>query len=212
MKLGESKKDGKNTQSYGTVCGCTRSEYEAAPDDPFRLPFEENQRTERTGCRSSNRSTCTTKRNPMHNLQSDSSGDGRNRLISDSEAALRLPKFENMDDNGDASRNLVTSKKPSTRKSVLFVGNLKPTTTSDELKMFIARCAAEAQCLVQVFNCTIFQKETTSSARIIVSSECANLISDRRFWPRSTYTRTWAFDKYKDTNGSDVQTGESQME
>ena len=114
-----------------------------------------------------------------------------------------------MDDNGDASCNLVTSKKPSTKKSVLFVGNLKPTTTSDELKMFIA---AEAQCLVQVFNCTIFQKETTSSAIIIVSSECANLITDRRFWPRSTYTRTWAFDKYKDTNGSDVQTGESQME
>ena len=109
MKLGASNKGGKNTQSYGTVCGCTRSEYEAAPDDPFRLPFEENQRTERTGCRSSNRSTCTTKRNPMHNLQSDSSGDGRKRLNSDSEAALRLPKFENMDENSDASWNLVTS-------------------------------------------------------------------------------------------------------
>ena len=45
MKLGASKKGGKNTQSYGTVCGCTRSEYEVAPDDPVRLPSEENQRT-----------------------------------------------------------------------------------------------------------------------------------------------------------------------
>ena len=183
-----------------------------APDDPVKLSFEENQRTERTRCRINSRSTCTTERNPMHNLQSDSSGDGRKRLNSDSEADLRFPKFENMDDNGDAFWNLVTSKKPSTRKSVLFVGNLKPTTTSDEPKMFIARCAAEVQCLVQVFNCTIFQKETTFSGRILVSSECANLISDRRFWPRPTYTRTWAFNKYKDTNGSDVQTGESQME
>ena len=74
-----------------------------APDDPVRLSFEENQRTERTRCRSSNRSTCTTERNPARNLQSDSSGDGRKRLNSDSEAALRLPEFENMDDNGDAS-------------------------------------------------------------------------------------------------------------
>ena len=82
-----------------------------APDDPVRLPFEENQRTKRTRCRSGNRSTCTTERNPMHNLQSDRSGDGRKRLNSDSETALRLPKFENMDDNGDASWNLVTSKK-----------------------------------------------------------------------------------------------------
>ena len=149
-----------------------------APDDPVRLPFEENQRTEPTRCRSSNRSTCTTERNLMHNLQSDSSGDGRTCLNSDSEAALRLLKFENMDDNGDASWNLVTSKKPSTRKSVLFVGNLKPTSTSDELKMFIARCAAEAQCLVQVFNCTIFQKETLSSARIMVSSESTSSVTD----------------------------------
>ena len=124
----------------------------------------------------------------------------------ESEAALRFSKFENMDDKSDASWNLVTFKKPSTRKSALFVGNLKATTTSDELKMFIARRAAEAQCLVQVFNCTIFQKETTSSARITGSSECANVISDRRFWPRPTYTRTRAFDKHKDTNGSDVQT------
>ena len=130
-----------------------------APDDPVRLSFEENQRTERTRCRSSNRSTCTTERNPTRNLQSDSSGDGRKRLNSDSEAALRFPKFENMDDNGDASWNSVTSKKPSTRKSFLFVGNLKPTTTSDEPKMFTARCAAEAQCLVQLFYCTIFQKK-----------------------------------------------------
>ena len=212
MKLGASKKGGKSTQSYGTVCGCTCSEYEVARDDTVRLPFEENQRTERTRCRRGNRSTCTTERNPTHNLQFDSSGDGRKCLNSDSERALRLPKFENMGDNGDASWNLVTSKKLSTRKSVLFVGNLKPTTTSDELKMFIARCAAVAQCLVQVFNCTIFQKETTSSARIIVSLECANLIIDSRFWPRPTYTRTWAFGKYKHTNGSDVQTGESHME
>ena len=110
MKLGASKKGGKNIQSYGTVCGCTPSEYEVAPDDPVRLPFEENQRTERTRCRSGNRSTCTTECNPTHNLPSDSSGDGRKRLNSDSEAALRLSKFENMDDNGGASWNLVTSK------------------------------------------------------------------------------------------------------
>ena len=70
MKLGASKKGGKNTQSYDTVCGCTRSEYEVALDDPVRLPFEENQRTERTRCKCSNRSTCVADRRSLqHALQ-----------------------------------------------------------------------------------------------------------------------------------------------
>ena len=122
----------------------------------------------------------------------------------------RLPKFEEMSEDSDATWRLITSTKPTAKKRVLFVGNLMHAITADQLKEFIAARAAEADHNVQVFDVKIFQKEKSSTAHIVASAADESFLSNRRFWPRPVYTREWNFDKYPQSDASgDQQTAQS---
>ena len=109
----------------------------------------------------------------------------------------RLKKFEDMQDDVEASWRLVTNTKPTQKKSVFFVGNLLPEMQSEQLKLFIERRAADIDHPVSVFEVKIFPKESSSSARITINASSAKLVNSRRFWPAPLYSRCWNFDKYR---------------
>ena len=97
-----------------------------------------------------------------------------------------------------ALRKLVSDRKPSHPKSVLFVGNLPSEIDEDRLTQFIQKRAASAGVThsIKMHNCSIVTKQqedglTSATARITVSQSYDDILSDKMFWPRPVYARKW---------------------
>ena len=99
----------------------------------------------------------------------------------------------------------MTSRKPSLKKAVLFLGNLKPNIQEDELRSFIVQRAASTSVELSICDCRIFPKVDSSSARIVVNDKCSSLLKCRDFWPRPLYCRPWNFEKYAATSSDGEQ-------
>ena len=56
---------------------------------------------------------------------------------------------------------------------------------------------------VAIHQCSLFKKEKTTSARIVVSARDAPILLDKRFWPRPVYTRSWDFERYRSKDKAD---------
>ena len=101
----------------------------------------------------------------------------------------------------------------SPRRRFLFVGNLSSNVAEDGLKTFIAQLfsTSSPSMTVAISQCSLFKKEKSTSARIVVNARDASFLLDQRFWPRPVYTRSWNFEKYssKDKADSDTETDES---
>ena len=105
-----------------------------------------------------------------------------------------LPSFE--DDNEDSGLwELVCSAKPTGKRKVLFVGNLRSDTTTEKLSQFVTTRASSAETQVKIHECKIFRKEARSSARLVLNSKTAALVNSKGFWPRPVYSRQWNFEK-----------------
>ena len=121
------------------------------------------------------------------------------------------PSFEESLD--DDSWKTISSKRPEPKKKVLFVGNLRSDVMEDGLKTFIAQrlSTSSLSMTVAISQCSLFKKEQSTSARIVVNARDASILLDERFWPRPVYTRSWNFEKYssKDKADSDTETDES---
>ena len=68
-----------------------------------------------------------------------------------------------------------------------------------------------------IHQCSLFKKEKTTSARIVVSARDAPILLDKRFWPRPVYTRSWDFERYRskdkaDSNNADSHKADSDTE
>ena len=121
------------------------------------------------------------------------------------------PSFEESLD--DDSWKTISSKRPEPKKKVLFVGNLRSDVTEVGLKTFIAQrlSTSSPSMTVAISQCSLFKKEQSTSARIVVNARDASILLHKRFWPRPVYTRSWNFEKYspKDKADSDTETDES---
>ena len=121
------------------------------------------------------------------------------------------PSFEESLD--DDSWKTISSKRPEPKKKVLFVGNLRSDVTEVGLKTFIAQrlSTSSPSMTVAISQCSLFKKEQSNSARILVNARDASILLDMRFWPRPVYTRSWNFEKHspKDKADSDTETDES---
>ena len=64
---------------------------------------------------------------------------------------------------------------------------------------------------VAISQCSLFKKEQSTSARIVVNARDASILLDKRFWPRPVNIRPWNFEKFspKDKADSDTETDES---
>ena len=159
----------------------------------------------------SSRPPPTTQRNLQVNSQSYvvnptlTSGQSEDRRsLAKLSTATQLSKFEESPE--DNSWESVTSRKPSPKKAVLFLGNLKANIQEDELRSFIVQRAASTSVELSIYDCRIFPKVDSSSARIVVNDKCSSLLKRRDFWPRPLYCRPCNFEKYA-TTSSDSEKG-----
>ena len=110
------------------------------------------------------------------------------------------------DDSEDAAWRLVTARKP-VKKSVVFVGNLLRDASPEQLARFVECRSSELKTPpIKILDCKVFQKQKSSSARLVVHASCSKTLLDRRFWPRPLYSRQWNFDKYSASDVSDDTT------
>ena len=64
-------------------------------------------------------------------------------------------------------------------KQVLFVGSLCSDVTEDGLKTFIARLSTSSPSMtVAISQCSLFEKEQSTSARIVVNARDASILLD----------------------------------
>ena len=75
----------------------------------------------------------------------------------------------------------------------------------DELRSFIVQRAASTSVELSIYNCRIFPKVDSSTARIVVNDKCGSLLKRRDFWPRPIYCRPWNFEKYATTSSDSEQ-------
>lgn len=126
----------------------------------------------------------------------------------------RKQAFEPMASDDD-SWQLITTKKPGTKKSVLYVGNIRPDTTEDSLALFIQkRCDSLKICPPKVFNCRIFTKQSADNnagARVTIPASAVSALTNRTFWPRPTYARQWKFQSLAsgDQAAAEISVGEA---
>ena len=125
----------------------------------------------------------------------------------DADPARASPALASFTEDSDCAEgwDLVAPRKPTEKRAVLFVGNLKLDAADEHIAAFITQRAATVGKNVKVHSVKLFQKETTTSARIVVNSSSTDLLLDRKFWPRPVYTRQWNFEKYVPQPGSSHQ-------
>ena len=86
------------------------------------------------------------------------------------------PSFEESLD--DDSWKTISSKRPEPKKKVLFVGNLRSDVTEVGLKTFIAQrlSTSSPSMTVAISQCSLFKKEQSTSARIVVNARDASIL------------------------------------
>ena len=109
---------------------------------------------------------------------------------------MRKQAFEPMASYYD-SWQLITTKKPETKKSVLYVGNIRPDTREDSMALLIQkRCDSLGIYPPKAFHCRIFTKQSADNhagARVTIPASAVNALTNRTFWPCRAYARPWRF-------------------
>ena len=92
---------------------------------------------------------------------------------------------------------LVSSRKDQTARKVLYIGNVRPGTTGEDISKYITERAkgVGVQC-PQIFNTKVFEAKPGaefSGIRVSVDAESAAPLIEWSFWPRPLYARQWNF-------------------
>ena len=104
-------------------------------------------------------------------------------------------------DEDDQLWTLVAGKKPTGKKAVIYVGNLKIGAKDNEVTEYIKR-RCEKLCIrpPTIHNCKIFEKDAEEGeivefcgARLTIDQGPLETICDRQFWPGRSYARPWVF-------------------
>ena len=105
------------------------------------------------------------------------------------------------EDEDDQLWTLVAGKKPTGKKAVIYVGNLKIGAKDNEVTEYIKR-RCEKLCVrpPTIHNCKIFEKDAEEGeilefcgARLTIDQGPFETICDRQFWPGRSYARPWVF-------------------
>ena len=105
------------------------------------------------------------------------------------------------EDEDDQLWTLVAGKKPTGKKAVIYLGNLKIGAKDNEVTEYIKR-RCEKLCIrpPTIHNCKIFEKDAEEGeivefrgARLTIDQGPLETICDRQFWPGRSYARPWVF-------------------
>ncbi len=111
---------------------------------------------------------------------------------------------------------LVSRKKPTGKKAVIYIGNLGDNTTTESLANFVtSRCAHAKLSPPKIFDCSIFTKEDENgkivqlSARMMVDEPSQKYLCNRSFWFGGIYARPWLFKDRSNSPAAEPQPGSS---
>ena len=133
-------------------------------------------------------------------LPAETSATESSTRTSSAASKQSLPRFE--DQPEDDSWQTVSSQKPTGKKAVFFVGNLRNDMQEEDFKTFITKRCLSAGVSVVVHSVKLFSKSDNMSARVIISADGAKLVKSRVFWPAPVCCRAWSFDKYQNSDPS----------
>ena len=110
------------------------------------------------------------------------------------------PQWDAPDDD-EALWTLVSEKKPTEKKAVLYLGNLKPGVKESEIIDYVNRRSENLGALPPtIHNCKIFEKEVEEGeiiefcgARLTIDKRSSKLLCHRKFWLGHSYARPWNF-------------------
>ena len=105
------------------------------------------------------------------------------------------------DEDDDALWTLVAGTKPTGKKAVVYIGNLKLGAKENEVREYVRkRCEKLHLRPPRIFNSKMFEKEPEdgeivefSCARLTIDHRSLEFICNRQFWPGSSYARPWNF-------------------
>ena len=110
------------------------------------------------------------------------------------------PQWDAPDDD-EALWTLVSEKKPTEKKAVLYLGKLKPGVKESEIIDYVNRRSEKLGALPStIHNCKIFEKEVEEGeiiefcgARLTIDKRSSKLLCHRKFWLGPSYARPWNF-------------------
>ena len=105
------------------------------------------------------------------------------------------------EDEDDQLWTLVAGKKPSGKKAVIYVGNLKVGAQGNEVAEYVKRRCEKLRIRPpNIHNCKIFEKEAeegeiveSCGARLTIDQGPLEIICDRQFCPGRSYAQPWVF-------------------
>ena len=133
-------------------------------------------------------------------LPAETSATESSTRTSSAASKQSLPRFE--DQPEDESWQTISSQKPTGKKAVFFVGNLRNDMQEEDFKTFITKRCLSAGVSVVVHSVKLFSKSDNMSARVIISADGAKLVKSRVFWPTLVHCRAWSFEKYQNRDSS----------
>ena len=112
----------------------------------------------------------------------------------------REPQWDAPDDD-EGLWTLVSEKKPTEKKAVLYLGKLKPGVKESEIIDYVNKRSEKLGALPPtIHNCKIFQKEVEEGeiiefcgARLTIDKRSSKLLCHRKFWLGPSYARPWNF-------------------
>ena len=104
-------------------------------------------------------------------------------------------------DDEDNLWSLVTKKKPTGKKAVLYVGNLDETVTEEKLREYIQKRSEKAGIRQpDIFSCSIIRREEGElgswGAHLAIDHASKENLRNRHFWTGGVYARPWNFRKH----------------
>eukprot|EP00117_Sycon_ciliatum_P007359 scpid87874/ scgid10501/ len=113
----------------------------------------------------------------------------------------------------DDSWQLVSSVSPrlSVRRGVIWIGNLRPAISIEQLESFIQQRALTANQQLTIFSSKLISKaDGKVGARVTISRASVEALTQPNFWPRPVYARPWVF-RDDQRNAADKQQQEQQQ-
>ncbi|XP_065189678.1 TPR-containing protein DDB_G0280363-like [Sycon ciliatum] len=113
----------------------------------------------------------------------------------------------------DDSWQLVSSVSPrlSVRRGVIWIGNLRPAISIEQLESFIQQRALTANQQLTIFSSKLISKaDGKAGARVTISGASVEALTQPNFWPRPVYARPWVF-RDDQRNAADKQQQEQQQ-
>ena len=110
------------------------------------------------------------------------------------------PQWDAPDDD-EGLWTLVSEKKPTEKKAVLYLGKLKPGVKESEIIDYVNKRSEKLGALTPtIYNCKIFGKEVEEGeiiefcgARLTIDKRSSKLLCHRKFWLGPSYARPWNF-------------------